>query len=53
MVYDVTDPLSLEEIQNYWTPEAYNYCDRGIDVLLLGNKMDCPSKIVNEVICGL
>ncbi len=50
MVYDVTDPSSLEDIEQFWIPEAYNYCDRSIDVILLGNKSDCPSTIVPNVI---
>ena len=38
MVYDLTEPSSLEDIQNFWIPEAYNYVDKNIDVMLLGNK---------------
>lgn len=49
MVYDVTDPSSLEDIENFWIPEAFNYCDKSIDVILLGNKSDCPSQIVPSV----
>ena len=49
MVYDVTEAASLEDIQQFWVPEAYNYCDKSIDVLLLGNKSDCPSTIVPNV----
>ena len=53
MVYDVTDASSLEDIEHFWIPQAYNYCDRTIDVILLGNKSDCPSVIVQSVICVL
>lgn len=51
MVYDVTDPNSLEDIENFWIPEAFNYCDKSIDVTLLGNKSDCPSMISPNVLC--
>ncbi|MCL4122190.1 UNVERIFIED_CONTAM: hypothetical protein GTU68_012415 [Idotea baltica] len=50
MVYDITDPSTLEDIEQFWIPEAYNYCDRNIDVILLGNKCDCPSQIVPSVL---
>jgi len=49
MVYDVTDPHSLDDIKQFWLPEAYNYCDKGIDVLLLGNKIDCDRTVPIEV----
>ena len=45
MVYDLTEPSSLEDIEQFWIPQAYNYCDKNIKVLLLGNKSDCPKKI--------
>lgn len=49
MVYDLTEPSSLEDIENFWVPEAFNYCDKGIDVLLLGNKSDCPQTVSQNV----
>lgn len=45
MVYDLTEPSSLEDIENFWIPEAHNYCDKNIKVLLLGNKSDCDRKV--------
>jgi GTPase SAR1 family protein len=47
MVYDMTEPSSLEDIENFWIPEAFNYCDKNTKVLLLGNKCDCD-KMVNN-----
>ncbi|CAM5999765.1 unnamed protein product [Sphagnum balticum] len=41
MVYDLTEPSSLDDLETFWVPEAYNYCDKSIKVLLLGNKLDC------------
>jgi len=41
MVYDLTDPASIDDLENFWINEAYNYCDKSTKVLLLGNKSDC------------
>lgn len=49
MVYDMTEPSSLEDIENFWIPEAFNYCDKNTKVLLLGNKCDCDRKVSSEV----
>jgi GTPase SAR1 family protein len=40
MVYDLTDPASVDDLENFWINEAYNYCDKNIKVLLVGNKSD-------------
>jgi GTPase SAR1 family protein len=40
MVYDLTDPTSIDDLENFWIPEAYNHCDKSIPVLFLGNKCD-------------
>ncbi len=45
MVYDLTEPESLEDLDNFWTPETYNYCDRKIKVLVLGNKNDADRRL--------
>lgn len=53
MVYDLEEPSSLEDIQSFWIPEAYNYVEKGIDVLLLGNKSDSQKRVseqVNEIL---
>ena len=45
MVYDVSDPKSFEDIDKFWVPEAENYADRNISVILLGNKSDCERAV--------
>ncbi len=49
MVYDLTEPSSIDDLENYWIQEAYNYCDKGIKVLLLGNKSDCERSVSKDV----
>lgn len=49
MVYDLTEPSSVDDIENFWIPEAHNYCDKSIKVLLLGNKSDVPRVVSAEV----
>lgn len=48
MVYDVSDPKSFEDIEKYWVPEAENYADKNISVILLGNKSDCDRAVAKE-----
>ena len=48
MVYDVSDPKSFEDIEKYWVPEAENYADRNISVILLGNKSDCDRAVPKD-----
>ena len=49
MVYDITDPGSVDDLENYWINEAYNYCDKTIKVLLVGNKSDCDRGVSQDV----
>lgn len=49
MVYDLTESSSIDDLENYWIQEAYNYCDKTIKVLLLGNKSDCERTISKDV----
>jgi len=49
MVYDLTEPASLDDLETFWIPEAYNYCDKGIKVLVMGNKSDCDRTVNPEV----
>ena len=49
MVYDLTDPASVDDLENFWITEAYNYCDKNIPVLLLGNKSDCDRGVSQDV----
>ena len=50
MVYDLTEPSSVDDLENYWISEAYNYCDKSIKVLLLGNKCDFDRTVGASVI---
>ena len=49
MVYDLEEPSSLDDVQNFWLPEAFNYVDKNIDVLVLGNKSDCEKRVPQSV----
>jgi GTPase SAR1 family protein len=49
MVYDLTDTASVDDLENYWITEAYNYCDKNIKVLMLGNKCDADREVKPEV----
>ncbi len=49
MVYDLTEASSVDDLENYWISEAYNYCDKSIKVLLLGNKCDAERTVNPEV----
>jgi GTPase SAR1 family protein len=50
MVYDLTDPASVDDLENFWINEAYNYCDKNIKVLLVGNKSDAERTVNPEVL---
>lgn len=49
MVYDLTESASVDDLENYWITEAYNYCDKAIKVLLLGNKSDADREVNPDV----
>lgn len=49
MVYDLTDSASVDDLENYWITEAYNYCEKTIKVLLLGNKCDADREVNPDV----
>ena len=49
----MTEPGSIDDLENYWITEAYNYCDKGIRVLLMGNKSDCERVVNPEVGVGV
>ena len=48
MVYDITDPKSFEDIDKFWVPEAENYADKNINVILLGNKSDSDRAVTKQ-----
>jgi len=45
IVYDMTDPASFKEIEDYWIQEAKNNSDSDIMICLVGNKCDMPSQV--------
>lgn len=45
IVYDMTDPATFKEIEDYWIQEAKNNSDSDIMICLVGNKCDMPSQI--------
>ena len=45
IVYDLTDPSSFREVEEYWIQEAKNNSDSDVMICLVGNKCDMPSQI--------
>lgn len=45
IVYDLTDPASFREVEDYWIQEAKNNSDSDITICLVGNKCDMPAQI--------
>ena len=45
IVYDVNDPLSFTEIEEYWLQEAKNNTDSDALICLVGNKSDMENRI--------
>ena len=43
-MYDITNKLSFEEIENYYIPTINQNCKENIPVLILGNKKDLEEK---------
>jgi GTPase SAR1 family protein len=45
-VFDLTDPPSFGEVQNYWLQEARNNCEEENELIcLVGNKKDGGVKV--------
>ena len=44
LVYDITDRLSFEEIQNYFSETIKEKCKANIPIILLGNKTDLENE---------
>ena len=40
MVFDVTDPTSLENLNAYWIPKIIENADECIELVIVGNKTD-------------
>lgn len=53
IVYDLTDPASFKEIEDYWIQEAKNNSDSDIMICLVGNKCDMPTQILDSEISML
>lgn len=47
-MYDVTEPVSFEDVDRFWVPEVESYADKGVDVLLVGNKSDCDRVVETD-----
>ena len=45
LVFDLTNPKSLESIENYWIPTVKNEAGESIKFVLVGNKFDLTSNI--------
>ena len=45
IVYDLTDPSSFKEVEDYWIQEAKNNSDSDAMICLVGNKCDMPHQI--------
>lgn len=45
IVYDLTDPATFKEIEDYWIQEAKNNSDSDIMICLVGNKCDMPAQV--------
>ena len=43
IVYDVTDPLSFREIEQYWLQEVKANTDNDVLIAIVGNKADLTS----------
>ena len=48
IVYDLTDPASFREVEDYWIQEAKNNSDSDIMICLVGNKCDMPAQVDQE-----
>jgi GTPase SAR1 family protein len=40
VVYDVTSMKSFEDIGKYWVQEIKNFGDKGVQLIIIGNKSD-------------
>ena len=45
LVYDVTDPKSYEDVENYWINEVENYAAQSTEILLISNKNDLNQEL--------
>lgn len=43
VVYDITQPETFQNVQ-LWINELKDYCDKGVEVILIGNKSDLRHK---------
>lgn len=49
-MYDLTEPKSFREVEDFWLQEAKNNSDSDVLICLVGNKCDLPSQILDEEI---
>jgi Ras-related protein Rab-1A len=43
-VFDTTDPVSFSSVKQQWLPEIKRYASSSVNVMLVGTKLDLPSK---------
>jgi len=48
VVFDLSDPKSLESVAKYWIPELKKCADPSLVPILIGHKCDLPSRTVSE-----
>ena len=44
LVFDLTDQNSFNDIKNIWINDVKNYCEKNIQILIVGNKLDLIEK---------
>eukprot|EP01017_Pseudomicrothorax_dubius_P041636 TRINITY_DN6678_c0_g1_i5.p1 TRINITY_DN6678_c0_g1~~TRINITY_DN6678_c0_g1_i5.p1 ORF type:complete len:205 (+),score=57.40 TRINITY_DN6678_c0_g1_i5:266-880(+) len=49
VVYDITSPLTFENIDKYWMKEIQTYADKDVDIILIGNKCDATRQVPFEI----
>ena len=50
LVFDLTNPESLEAIQNYWIKTVKEQCDNVIEFILIGNKNDLTTRVDYKIV---
>tara|TARA_B110000114_G_C15043461_1_gene378159 strand:+ start:287 stop:916 length:630 start_codon:yes stop_codon:yes gene_type:complete len=53
LVFDLTNKISLESIENYWIPIVKKETDESIKLILIGNKCDLTNNIDYSIIWNL
>lgn len=48
MVFDLGSRQSFEDVKNYWINEVESYTDASAQLVLVGNKCDCPKQVTEQ-----